>query len=53
MKLVAANRLFACALFAALTGIAPHARAQQAALQDKLFAEHKVDTENGYILIRP
>ena len=43
MNSVAAHRLFACALFAALTGIASHGRAQQASpLQDKPFAEHKV-----------
>jgi hypothetical protein len=53
MKLVAANRLFACALFAALTGNTSHAQAQQAPPQNKPFAEHKVDTENGYILVRP
>jgi hypothetical protein len=42
MNPVAAHRLFACALFAVLTGIASPGRAQQAPLQDKPFAEHKV-----------
>jgi len=42
MKPTAAHRLFACAFFAVLTGIASPARAQQAPLQDKPFAEHKV-----------
>jgi hypothetical protein len=38
MKLVAASRLFACALFAALMGmgITSHARAQQAPLQEAI-----------------
>jgi len=42
MNPVAAHRLFACALFAVLTAIASPGRAQQAPLQDKPFAEHKV-----------
>jgi len=42
MNSVAAHRLFACALFAALTGTASPGRAQQAPPQDKPFAEHKV-----------
>ena len=42
MNPVAAHRLFACALFAVLTGIASPGPAQQAPLQDKPFAEHKV-----------
>ncbi len=42
MKPIAAHRLSACALFAALTWIASPARAQQAPLQDKPFAEHKL-----------
>jgi intracellular sulfur oxidation DsrE/DsrF family protein len=41
MKAVATHRLVACALFAALTGASPGC-AEQAPLQDKPFAEHKV-----------
>ncbi len=42
MKPVVVRRLMACALVAALTGIASSARAQQGSLQDKPFAAHKV-----------
>lgn len=42
MKLIAAGRMLACALFVALAATASPARAQQMPPQDKPFAEHKV-----------
>lgn len=42
MKLIAAGRMLACALFVALAATASPAPAQQMPPQDKPFAEHKV-----------
>lgn len=42
MKLIAAGRMLACAVFVALAATASPARAQQTPPQDKPFAEHKV-----------